>query len=93
MTIEITNIRFTGTAKNHESISHYRWRNTATGGFGTSDKATLVAWVATAGNHAFVITNSVRAAVDVVRASQGMPFLRTQADGLWSNNLLALPLF
>lgn len=93
MNIEITNIRFTGTIKNHESISHYRWRNTATGGFGTSDKATLVAWVATAGNHAFVTTNPVRVAVDVVRPSRGIPFLRTRADGMWSNNLLALPLF
>jgi hypothetical protein len=93
VTIEITNIRFTGTAKNHESISHYRWRNIATGGFGTSDKATLVAWVATAGNRAFVSANSLRAEVGVVRPSQRVPFLRTRADGSWSDNLLALPLF
>jgi hypothetical protein len=45
------------------------------------------------GNQAFVTANSVRAAVGVVRPSRRDPFLRTHADGSWSDNLLALPLF
>jgi hypothetical protein len=93
MSIQITNIRFAGAAKNHESISHFRWLNNATGSFETSDKASLVARVSIASNQAFVVAGSVRVAVGVVRPTYGLPYLRTHADGYWNDNLLALPTF
>ncbi|MGY2440262.1 MULTISPECIES: DUF3892 domain-containing protein [unclassified Pseudomonas] len=40
----------------------------------------------------FYVKNSfgIRAEVGVVRPSQGLPYLRTYADGVWTDNLLSL---
>ena len=92
MTIEITHVRFSGTQKTHEAITHYKWRNRSDSTTGTSDKPTLVAWV-DAKNVAYVGSGSREVRVYAVHPVNSAAYLRTQADGAWSNNLLSLPTF
>ena len=75
--IEITAIRLAGDER-HEHISLLQWRNTQTGVTGQSTRE--------AGNGTWVY-------VGVCRPHAGEPYLRTHADGKWSDNLLALPKF
>ena len=91
MTIEITHVRYSGYNKTHEAITHYKW----TSGSNTdqSSKADLVAWVGAASNEAYVGKGSARSKVGVVRPASTPAYLRTVADGVWSNNLLSLPTF
>jgi hypothetical protein len=92
MTIEITHVRFSGTLKSHESITNYKWRNRENSNTGSSDKPTLVAWVDDNGS-AYVGSGSQQVEVGTVHPSGSAPYLRTLADGTWSNNLLSLPTF
>jgi hypothetical protein len=46
--------------------------------------------VGTSGTQAFVSKHSGRVVVDVAHPSNGARYLRTQADGKWSDDLLAL---
>lgn len=41
--------------------------------------------------YTFDDTNTKKAYIGVVREAGKLPYLRTHADGLWNNNLLALP--
>ncbi|MWB99037.1 DUF3892 domain-containing protein [Agromyces seonyuensis] len=90
MAIEITHVRFGSVPKNHQSIVSYKW--TSPGEAGTTDKPTLVQWVENNGE-AYVGTGANRVRVGVVREQGTQPYLRTYADGKWSNNLLSLPEF
>lgn len=92
MAIEITHIRFSGYEKTHESIERYKWRNAANGTTGDNDKPSMVKWIDDGGN-AFVGSSPRRAEVGVVRPTYGQPYLRTYADGAYTNNLLSLPTF
>lgn len=92
MSIQITHVRLAG-GSGHEHITDYRWRNQQSGETGESNKPAMVEWVDGAANHAYVGTGAVRSEAGVVRPQHGQPFLRTYADGVWNNNLLALPRF
>ena len=93
MAIQITHIRLSANGSGHESITHYKWRNDIGGETGHTDKPTLVTWVDTASNSAYVSSGSSRVAVGLVRPQYGEPYLRTHANGVWTDNLLALPRF
>jgi hypothetical protein len=73
----------------HEHITHVgntNWRWT---------KEAVIASIDAKTNTFFVFdpkTNK-RAEVGVVRPTHGAPYLRTYADGMWNDNLLALPSF
>lgn len=72
----------------HEHITSVQWRNPDTGATGQSTREQMVEWIR-AGNLAYV-SDGVRAVqVRVVEARP--PYIRTWADGVWSDNLLALP--
>lgn len=90
--IEITHIRLAG-GYGHEHIVLYHWRNLSSGDTGSSDKPTMVAWVDDPQNHAYVGSGTSRVDVGVVRPNYVQPYLRTYADGQWTNNLLSLPRF
>lgn len=92
MAVEITHIRQSGGA-GHESITHYEWRNPVTGAVDGSSKAAMVNWIDADGGRAFVGSGANRAEIGVVHPAQGQPYLRTYADGQWTNNLLSLPPF
>lgn len=93
MAIEITHIRFGSTARTEDQIVRYKWKNVSDGNTGDSDKSTLVDWIDNKNGTAYVGSGSSRVNVGVVHPQSGQPYLRTYADGKWTNNLLNLPAF
>lgn len=93
MAIQITHIRLAANGIGHDSITRYKWRNESTGKTGDTDKPSMVSWLDKAGNSAYVSNGSSHVAVGVVRPQSGAPYLRTHANGVWTDNLLALPRF
>lgn len=93
MAIRFTHKRMSPGYSDHEHITHLAWVNTVDSTqSGTSTKAALVKWVDDGGK-AQVGTGTNAVPVGVVRPSYGEPYLRTYADGKWTNNLLNLPDF
>jgi hypothetical protein len=91
--IEITAIRLAG-GERHEHISWLQWRNTQTGATGQSTRQAVVTWLEESkANQAVVANNGTWVYVGVYRVQAGPIYLRTHADGKWSDNLLALPKF
>lgn len=93
MSIEITHVRFASFRKTESEIIAYRWRGINTTSTGENDKSTLVSWIKDKGGKAYVGTGGRRVDVRVVEPSRSDPYLRTYADGVWTNNLVALPTF
>ncbi|MDI5973985.1 DUF3892 domain-containing protein [Streptomyces sp. SL13] len=91
MSIKITVVHLSG-GIDHEHITGLRWTNPADGKTGDSSRATLVAWIEDKNGKAYTEDSSGhRADVAVVNPARGEKYLRTRADGVWTNNLLALP--
>jgi exosome complex RNA-binding protein Rrp42 (RNase PH superfamily) len=53
----------------------------------------MVAFLEGKGGAAYVGAGTTRVLVGVVRPDTGAPYLRTYADGKWTNNLVNLPTF
>jgi len=87
MAIYVTARHMVGGAQ-HEHISEVKWENRTTKETGKSSRAEMVAWIRTGGD-ARVAKGQSDVTIKVVEASP--PYVRTFADGLWSDNLLALP--
>lgn len=91
MSIKITAIRLSGGTA-HEHIVRLAWTNPADGKTGDITRADLVAWIEDKNGKAYTEDASGhRADVAVVTPTRGEKYLRTRADGVWTNNLLALP--
>jgi Protein of unknown function (DUF3892) len=87
----ITAVRLSGgDAERH--IASVRWLNAATGVSKTSSVASMVKWLEQ-GHRAYVGGDTGRADVRVVRPAERAPYLRSQANGQWNDNLLRLPRF
>lgn len=93
MSILISHVRYSGTTKSHESIVRYKWISEQDGSVGESDKPTMVAFVDNKQNHAYVKNGAARVSVGSVHPSSSPAYVRTYADGKWTDNLLALPTF
>jgi N6-adenosine-specific RNA methylase IME4 len=90
--IEITAIRLTGAG--HEHIAFLQWRNTQTGATGQSTREAVVEWLEESrANQAVVANQGNWVYVGVVTPPSGSKYLRTYADGQWTDNLLSLPQF
>lgn len=74
----------------HEHIAEVRWRNPGDGTTGTTSRADMVAWIRK-GNDAQV--QDGRGSVQVAVVEANPPYLRTVADGVYTNNLLSLPVY
>lgn len=90
MAIEVTAIHLEGGAQ-HEHIASVRWRQDGTGDTGQSSRAEMVGFIETKKGTVYVSDGASRATVGVVVPSHGAKYLRTYADGNWTNNLLSLP--
>lgn len=91
MTIRFTAIRLSG-GQGHEHIVRLWWTNPANGKTGDNTRARLVAWIEDESGKAYVEdARGNRADVGVVTPRSGPKYLRTHADGKWTDNLLALP--
>lgn len=93
MAIEITHVRLSSGTPDHEDITDCKWKSLSDGSVKTSSKATLVEWIDNENGKAYVGSGSQRVNVGTVHPQGGTPYLRTYADGEWTNNLLALPRF
>ena len=90
--IQITAIRLAG-GTSHEHITDVLWRNEATS-TGLCPLRAVVDWLSvTSDNKAVVADGSRWVQVAVVRPTDQPPFIRAQADGVWTDDLLALPRF
>lgn len=90
--IYVTHVRLSAGGTGHEHITDVMWSNPNDGATGQSTTATMVDWIKNKGGDARVrdtAGHDVR--VGVVEARP--PFIRTYADGVWTDNLLALPRF
>jgi hypothetical protein len=88
MATYITHIRMSPpNANDHEHISDLRWWQP--GDTGECTRAAMVDFI-NKGNAVFV-QGLPDAQVGVVKATP--PYVRTYADGTWTNNLLSLPRF
>jgi hypothetical protein len=91
MAIRFTAIRLSG-GTSHQHITRLWWINPATGKTGDNTRAEIVDWIETENGKAYVEDRyGNRADVLVVTPASGPKYLRTYADGMWTDNLLALP--
>jgi hypothetical protein len=89
--IRITAVRIEG-GDAHEHIVRLWWVNPATSQSGDNSGAELVSWIETQNGKAYVEdARGNRADVGVVTPTHGAKYLRAYADGVWTDNLLALP--
>jgi hypothetical protein len=89
--IKITHIRLAGGA-GHEHITHLWWTDPGSGQTGNNSRAQVVTWIEEEHGKAYIEDRmKVRADVGVITPVRGQKYLRTYADGRWTDNLLALP--
>jgi hypothetical protein len=89
--IEITEIHMESGGTTHEHISNLKWKNTTTASEGQSTRQQIVDWLDIQGNQAVVQGKTTSVFVGVIRPQSEEPYVRTYADGVWTDNLLALP--
>jgi hypothetical protein len=93
MSINITAIRQAG-GTGHEHIVRLWWINPAEAGSGEKNSTTaeVVSFIEDKNGKAYVNDHrGHRVDVGVVTPRVGAKYLRTYADGVWTDNLLALP--
>ncbi len=81
--------------RGHEHIARLWWEDDnprANPDRGFMDIDTAVQWVDRPENHAYVHNGASRVEVYVVRRPGMRPYLQTAADGILTDNLLALPI-
>lgn len=91
MAVQITRVQFGSMVPREDEIVSFEWRSDE-GKVGYSSSQSMVEFLE-AGNRAYVADGEARVEVGVVKPSGGEPYLRTYADGDWTNNLLSLPTF
>jgi hypothetical protein len=76
----------------HEHIESVQWRSPSD--TGQSTRQQMVDWLSSDQSNQAYVSDGVRTVyVGVVRPQYGAPYIRTYADGVWTDNLLALPRF
>jgi Protein of unknown function (DUF3892) len=93
MAVRITHRRMSTGGTAHEHIQSVKWENPASSETGTSTVAQMVDFIDKQNGKAYTWDGKDRADVAVRKPAGRKPYLQTYADGVWTNNLLALPLF
>lgn len=94
MTVRITCIRKSnGDHENpHVAISSMDWVNESDNARGTSTRIEMYDWIKEKSGHAFVRDNAGHGVrVGTAETQRGTKYVRTYSDGIWTDNLLALP--
>ena len=91
MSVRVTHVRLSGGTE-HLHITHLRWQGIETAAVDTSSRSDLADWIEQ-GGRAYVGIGAAAVPVGVVKPVSGVRYLRTYADGRWTNNLLSLPHF
>ena len=88
--VYIYKVRMASDGDSHRHIAAVKWKNPDSGKAGESTQEKMVEWISTKNGSAYVCGDSAHIArVGVVKGDP--PYIRTYADGTWSDNLLALP--
>jgi hypothetical protein len=88
--IYIYEVHMSPGGKGNQHIAAVRWKNPDSGKSGESKQHVMVDWIANQNGSAYVCGKGGHLArVGVVRKADP-PYIRTYADGVWSDNLLAL---
>ena len=87
----VTHVRLSG-GETHAHISEVRWWNPEDGQMSSSTRLTMVDWILNKGGVARVTDGYHLVDVRVVTDADPQ-YIRTWADGVWTDNLLALPRF
>ncbi|HMI94530.1 MAG TPA: DUF3892 domain-containing protein [Polyangiales bacterium] len=87
--IYVTAVHMADVGSRHDHIAEVKWRNPQSGEVGRSSRATMVDWIKNKGGDARVTDGGNEVRIGVVEATP--PYIRTYADGTWTDNLLALP--
>ena len=93
MTVRITAVRLSQGGYLNEHITDVKWTSYQDGSTGQSTKATMVKWIDVDEGKAYVEAATSKVEVGVVKPQGGTPYLRTIANGTWTDNLLSLPRF
>lgn len=93
MALRITHIRIPIGQSGNKAITDFTWQNDETGKIDSSTKDAMVEWLDKPSTSAYVTNGNSRVAVGVVSPKTGTPYLRTYANGAWTDNLLSLPRF
>lgn len=76
----------------HEGITDFGWVNEQTRASGRSTRVQMIQFIETQGGKAYVKDKFGNIAYVYVAVSRsGNKYLRTYADGKWTDNLLSLP--
>jgi len=93
VSVRITAVRMLSDGTLHSHIESLRWIEDGTGDVGDTSRSLMVDWVER-GGYAYTFDDSGDKPRLVVRTSAaGTKYVQTQADGIWKDNLLALPRF
>ena len=90
MAIRFTHIRLSG-GTSHEHITHLWWTNPDNRKTGDGSRASFVTWIEDGGKAYVEDAAGHKVDVRVVTPKVGAKYLRTYADGVPTDNLLALP--
>lgn len=90
VSIQIYAIRLSG-GTTHQHIERLWWSDSSSGDSGDNSRAEIVSWIENQDGKAYVEESGHRVDVGVVDPDVGPKYLRTYADRVWTNNLLALP--
>jgi hypothetical protein len=85
--VYVTAIHLEG-GKTHEHIAEVQWRDSSTNEVKQSSRSQIVTWINGGGD---ARVNDGRGDVQVGVVNAKPPYIRTHADGRWTDNLLALP--
>jgi Protein of unknown function (DUF3892) len=76
----------------HEAISSLGWVNEDTQAKGISTRLEIYDFIKNKGGQAYVVDRSGnKAYVGALENARGTKYVRTYADGVWTDNLLSLP--
>lgn len=92
MSVRITAIHLSQGGYAHEHITDVKWTSYEDDSSGQSTKAATIDWI-DKGGKAYVASATTKVPVLVIRPQGGTPYLRTYANGTWTDNLLSLPRF
>lgn len=93
MAVQITHRRMAPGGTGNQHIVAVQWRSDSDGRIDSSTREVMVDFIDNKKGSAYVRGSQSRSDVGTVHESGTAPYLRTYANGVWNDNLLALPTF
>jgi hypothetical protein len=92
MAVRIIKRKMESSGKTHDRIKEVEWVNPETKNTGRSSRLEMYDWIKDKDGKAFVTDSAGDKAYVGTRENEyGTKYIQTYADGIWNDNLLALP--